>query len=348
MTTSLRMLTTEKRRQSRAQGFSLVELLVAMSVLLTITGSALALLGTAEERLAVEPEAADMQQRLRAGVAMLHHDLALAGAGPAAGLRPGPLPLHMAAILPYRHDPLDGDPPGTFRDDALTVFYMPRTVAQSTLAAPLPARAGAARVHNGPGCGRGNPACGFAVGMAVLVFDGTGAADQFEVTDVQGDTLALAYEGASSGHVYEAGSTIAEVVARSYFLERDAAADTIRLMRGRANGGADVPVADHVVGLAFAYERAGAGGGEPVALPPSSLVDGPWLPSAMSPYRFDADLLAVTSVSVTLRVQSAIEALRGPGSLLFSQPGTSQAGRRWLPDLEVSFRVRPHNYNPGG
>ena len=51
--------------------------------------------------------------------------------------------------------------------------------------------------------------------MAVLVFDGTGAADQFEVTDVQGDTLALVHDGTDSGHVYEAGSTIAEVVART-------------------------------------------------------------------------------------------------------------------------------------
>ena len=276
-----------------------------MSLLLTIAGAAFALLGTAEDRLAVEPEAADMQQRLRVAVTMLHHDLVQAGAGTAAGIRPGPLTNHIAAILPYRQDPRDGDAPGTFREDAITMFYVPRTTAQSTLAAPLPARAGWARLNSDPGCPRADPACGFAVGMAVLVFDGTGAADRFTVTDVQGDALALVHDGPDSGHVYAAGSTIAEVVARTYFLEADEASGTHRLMRGRANGGADVPVADHVVALAFAYGRESGPDGSPIALPPAALVDGPWLPDATSPHRFDADLLQIRSVDVSVRVQSA-------------------------------------------
>ena len=120
-----------------------------------------------------------------------------------------------------------------------------------------------------------------------------------------------------------------------------------RLMRGRANGGVDVPVADHVVTLAFAYGRESGPDGVPVALPPAALVDGPWLPDAASPHRFDADLLRISSVEVRLRVQSAIRALRGPAGVLFNQGGTSQGGRRWLPDLEVMFRVRPRNMNPG-
>lgn len=328
-------------------GFSLVELVLAMALLLTVTGAAFALLGSAEDRLAVEPEAADMQQRLRVAVTMLHHDLSQAGAGPIAGARPGPLTNHIAAMLPYREDPQGGDGPGTFRADAVTMFYVPGTTAQSTLAAALPAHAGWARVNHDPGCPITDPACGFADGMAVLVFDGTGASARFTVTDVQGDALALVHDGTDSGYVYGLGSTIVEVVARTYFLETDPASGTTRLMRGRANGGADVPVADHVVALAFAYGRESRPDGLPAELPPATLVDGPWVPDAVSPNRFDADLLRIRSVEVRLRVQSAIRALRGPAGVLFNEGGTSQGGRRWLPDLEVRFRVRPRNINPG-
>jgi hypothetical protein len=173
--------------------------------------------------------------------------------------------------------------------------------------------------------------------MAVLVFDGTGSGDRFTVSDVQGDELALVHDGPDSDHVYATGSTIAEVVARTYFVEADEASGARRLMRGRANGGADVPVADHVVALAFDY-----------GLPPATFVDGPWLPDATSPQRFDADLLQVRKVDISLRVQSAVRALRGPAGVLFSASGTSRSGRRWLPDAEVRFSVRPRNINPEG
>ncbi len=320
-----------------ARGFSLVELLLAMSLLVTIAGAAFGMLATGEDRLAVEPEAADMQQRLRVAVTMLHHDLVQAGAGTAAGARPGPLTNHIAAILPYRQDPRDGDAPGSFREDAITILYVPRTTAQSTLAQPLPARPGWARLNNDAGCPRADPACGFAVGMAVLVFDAAGSADRFTVSDVQGDELALVHDGPDSDHVYATGSTIAEVVARTYFLEADEASGARRLMRGRANGGADVPVADHVVALMFDY-----------GLPPATFVDGPWLPDATSPQRFDANLLQIRKVDIKLRVQSAVRALRGPAGVLFTASGTSRSGRRWLPDAEVRFSVRPRNINPEG
>ncbi len=344
--TTMTTMTTETT-DSESHGFSLVELLLAMALLLAVTGAAFALLEGAGDRWAVEPESADLQQRLRVAATMLHHDLVQAGAGPMAGIRPGPLANHTAAIRPYKDDPRDGDRPGTFRADALTTFHVPATTAQSTLLAALPARSGRARVSHDPGCPTSDPACGFADGMAVMVFDGTGASDRFTVTDVQGDTLALDHDGADSAHVYVAGSSIAEIVARTYFLETDRVSGTTRLMRGRANGGADVPVADHVLSLAFAYGRESAPDGEPVALPRELLIDGPWLPDAAHPNRFDVDLLSIRSVEIRLRVQSAIRALRGPAGVLFYEAGTAQSARRWLPDFDIRFRVRPRNLNPG-
>ena len=57
----------------------------------------------------------------------------------------------------------------------------------------------------------------------------------------------------------------------------------------------------------------------PVPLPASMLTDGPWCPAETStdgddmPNKFDADLLRVRQVRVTLRVQVANDVLRGPG-----------------------------------
>jgi hypothetical protein len=83
-------------------------------------------------------------------------------------------------------------------------------------------------------------------------------------------------------------------------------------------------------------------------LPPATFVDGPWLPDATSPQRFDANLLQIRKVDIKLRVQSAVRALRGPAGVLFTASGTSRSGRRWLPDAEVRFSVRPRNINPEG
>jgi hypothetical protein len=84
-----------------------------------------------------------------------------------------------------------------------------------------------------------------------------------------------------------------------------------------------------------------------VALGAGQLTDGPWCPDETSPNRFDADLLRVRSVVMTLRVESAVDALRGPASLLFARPGTARAGDRYAPDLELRARITPPNLAVG-
>ena len=59
--------------------------------------------------------------------------------------------------------------------------------------------------------------------------------------------------------------------------------------------------------------------------------------------RWDADLLRIRKIGVTLRVQAANAAMRGPASVLFAHGGTSRSGNRWLPDLQVRFEVTPRN-----
>jgi hypothetical protein len=84
-----------------------------------------------------------------------------------------------------------------------------------------------------------------------------------------------------------------------------------------------------------------------VELTQAELSDGPWCPDNMMPKRFDADLLRVRRVRATIRVQAALESLRGPASTLFLKGGSAAEGSRWIPDQEISFDVAPRNLNLG-
>jgi hypothetical protein len=80
-----------------------------------------------------------------------------------------------------------------------------------------------------------------------------------------------------------------------------------------------------------------------VALDGASFSDGPWCPDDGAVGRWDADLLRIRAIAVTLRVQAAGSALRGPAGTLFSHAGSARISQRWLPDLEARFRVALRN-----
>jgi len=84
-----------------------------------------------------------------------------------------------------------------------------------------------------------------------------------------------------------------------------------------------------------------------VKISTSRLTDGPWCPDESAANRFDADLLRVKKVRVTLRVQVGDKTLRGPTGSLFLRGGTSKGGARYIPDQEISFEVTPRNLNFG-
>ena len=77
----------------------------------------------------------------------------------------------------------------------------------------------------------------------------------------------------------------------------------------------------------------------------AQLTDGPWCPDAAADDRWDADLLRIRRVSVTVRVEAAAASLRGPASALFVHAGSSRGGGAWLPDIEARFDVAPRNLN---
>lgn len=79
------------------------------------------------------------------------------------------------------------------------------------------------------------------------------------------------------------------------------------------------------------------------ALTALQLTDGPWCPDDVAPNRWDADLLRIRTVVVTVRVESALAALRGPAGPLFVHAGTSRGGATRAPDSEIRFQVTPRN-----
>jgi hypothetical protein len=100
----------------------------------------------------------------------------------------------------------------------------------------------------------------------------------------------------------------------------------------------------------------GAAPGALIPIPYEMLNDGPWCPGFSNdkgdelPNRFDADMLRVRKIRVTVRVQVGPEWLRGTnpdGSMLFTNPGTSKSGNTLVPDQEIRFEVTPRNMNIG-
>jgi hypothetical protein len=83
-----------------------------------------------------------------------------------------------------------------------------------------------------------------------------------------------------------------------------------------------------------------------VALDPAQLTDGPWCPDDEGANRYDADLFRIRSVAITMTIEAAIAALRGPAGPLFTRAGTAR-GTRLVPDRRVRlvFAPRPASMN---
>ncbi len=256
----------EQGMMKDARGFSIAELLVATALTVGVAAIVFSAVAPSTSAFALQTERADLQQRARVVVETLGREIEAAGAGPSTGVHHGPLTRFYAAVLPYRL----GAAPDAVTDDAITIVTVPPTHAQSTIAAPLAAGAGVAVVQLDPGCPLASPACGFTAGMTAVVFDGTGAIDVFAVRGGAGTAVTLDHLGPASTRVYPAGSGLAAVQIRT-FSRRTDVADVEQLVREADLGGAAIPVADHVVQLAFEYfgdprpptMRAGAVPGEP-------------------------------------------------------------------------------------
>jgi hypothetical protein len=356
-------------RRSSEAGYTLVELLVSTAIMITVTGAIFSLMNPAQGSAQTQPEVADMQQRMRVGNDTLFKELVMSGAGPYQGPVTGALVNFFAPILPRRIGRLNPDQPTTVKDDTITLSYIPNSYSQTTISAAMPNVSAELKVTAQPNCpASGDQLCGFTDGMDVIIFDSTGSFDLFTITKVQDNAAHLQHRGIDMSKPYDVGASVTQIVSNTYYLN----ANTNQLMR--YNGGdQDVPIVDNVVALTFAYfgdpnpptlpkPPAGEANclydatgnyknlatlapdeGSLAPLPAAILKDGPMCGGGTN--AFDADLLRVRKVRVTMRVQAANPALRGSDTTLFKHPGTSRGGEKFVPDYNISFEVSPRNLN---
>ena len=115
----------------RERGFTLVEMLVAMALMVTITGRIFSLVNPAQGAYRAQPEVSDMQQRLRVGtdVAVQRPDDGWRRLRPGRD-ESGSLANYFAPVKPFRQGTLSADPPGgSIVSDAITIMYVPPTIS---------------------------------------------------------------------------------------------------------------------------------------------------------------------------------------------------------------------------
>ncbi len=332
------------RTSGTEDGFTLIELLVSTAIMMTVTAGVFTVMNPSGAIFQAQPETADVQQRLRVGVDTLKRDLVMAGGGAYSGSQSGPLTGFFAPVHPHKIGFLAAydDPPETFRSDAISLFYVPSTAAQTTISASLPATSAELKVDTPPNCPPGD-LCGFEEGMQVLLYDDTGSFDPMTVTGVQG----------SSGHLqrnrqgplsksYDTGAKVVQVQQHVYYLDTT----TNQLMHYDGYLTA-APVVDNVVGLDFEYygdpdppmlrrpgiDRSTTYGPTPPAL---GVSQAPW-PAGEN----------CTMTMVAGQQRSRLPALGPPGSGLVRMAGASLTDGPWCPAADTPnrfdadlFRVR--------
>ena len=345
-------------------GFSLTEVVVASALLLLVVAAAVAVANPVMEAAHSQPEAIDLHQRARVAAASLFRDLYAAGAGPDVGVVSGSLGTYIAAIMPRRVGAESPDPPTVSRSNVVTILWVPITRVQTTLVAPFATTPMSLRQE--AGCPLTQPACGAKPGMGLLLFDRSGAFDLLTVESVDAAGPVVRSRGSASSHAYGDDARVVEIEARTYYLDT-----TTRQLRRYDTDNTDAPVMDDVVAMTMEYFGAPTppvtpkpptgqdnclydAAGQPLSgmshlspgddglapLPIELFSDGPLCGSGALMY--DADLLRVRRVRVTLRLQVSSPGLRATGDR-FANAGTSRSATKSVPDVVVSFDVSPRN-----
>jgi hypothetical protein len=240
-------MTTARRARSEA-GFSVTELLISTAIMLVVTGAIFSLVNPSQGTAQTQPEMADMQQRMRVAADTLFNELMMAGAGPYFGSRTGSLVNFFAPILPRRSGLTNPDGRAVFRNDTITLSYIPNSYSQTTIESAMPPNSAEIKVTYPPNCPAAKELCGFEEGMTVIIFDSTGHYDTFTITQVQDAAGHLQHRGQVLNHQYEAGSTITQIVNDTYY--RNAATNQLVRYDGSQT---EIPIVDDLVDLRFEY-----------------------------------------------------------------------------------------------
>lgn len=327
----------------RERGFSLLEVLAAVSIFAIALVPMLYVTGAAQRMVRSQSEATDLQQRVRVAAEKLQRDLALAGAGPPHARAVGPLGSYLPPIVPARTGLRSPDVETSAFADRVSIVYVPSEGWEVPLSAPMPDPSSAAAIDAAaPGCPRAG-LCGFLESSRALLMDTSAPGAGYDIFTVTGATTALehAAPNAALSKPYNAAvSHVVPVVQRVYYFDRPGR--RLMLYDGYQS---DLPFIDNVVDVRFEYFADASPGPGLRSIPLAELSDGPVL--GLSPNAFDADLLSIRLVRVTLRLQVASDELRGTGAL-FARPGRSSSGYSSVQDSQVTFDVAPRNMRGSG
>ena len=114
-------MTTSERKD---HGFSLIELLIALTILLAAMGTLLQVAASGQRLARSHGEATDLHQRVRVAAERLRKDLALAGAGALRGQLSGGLTGYMAPLVPARTGARAPDAPLQAFSDRVSIVYV--------------------------------------------------------------------------------------------------------------------------------------------------------------------------------------------------------------------------------
>jgi prepilin-type N-terminal cleavage/methylation domain-containing protein len=209
-----------------ANGFSLLELLIALTICLLVTAALAALLPPSRAAFEQVPLALDADQRIRTAVDVLTRAVRGAGVDGVTGVSVS--------------DP--GDPAGSAR---LTTVTVSTQAGQGFLAED---QAGGELVLSSSRCPAAPDVCGFEPGDTVAIASGAGGFEVFTVGATNVTRHTVATTGALSG-AYLAGTRLVEVEAATFRLALQA--DGSRSLVRETHAGAVQPLIDHVLGLVF-------------------------------------------------------------------------------------------------
>lgn len=324
------------RSKAGEAGFTLIELLLSTLIMCGLLGVLLQLAAMGQHSTRAQSEVVDLQQRLRVAIDRLSTDLLAAGAGPSGASWHGSLLDVMPPIVPARTGARGADVEVSHYADRISILSVPDPSGQTTIAASMASPSAPLTIDaSAHGCAGGGD-CGYSPGDRALIVD---PADPQLAYDIFGVSSTLAGQLSPAlplSKAYPAGSLVMKIVHRVYYLDRPGS----RLMLYDGDS-SDLPLLDHVVDLRFAY-YAERPGNDLEPLTAVQITDGPVRGAA--PHRFDADLLRIRRVRVTLRLEAAADEFRGSGAS-FLRPGASLGGVMYVPDMQVTFDVAPRNMN---
>ena len=287
------MIGVRASRYGGQHGFSLVELLIALTICAVISASIAAVVPPARAAFERTPAELDLQQRGRTAIDVMVQAIRAAGSDVVVSRGLGPLAGVVPAVIPFGLDTS-----GT-RFLRLKVIA-PRTNAAQGILVEHQVGSSGDLVLSQARCPDAQVLCGFVKDATAVITDGSGRFDVLTIASAQAATARLT-PARPLNPPYVAGSVVVEVDVHTFQL--DLQPDGSRTLVRVTAQGAVQPIVDRVSSLHF-QPYAFDAGGDPAPMSVDELTDGPWWSSGPDG-DYDEDVFRVKRLDIALSLQAA-------------------------------------------